>query len=337
METILKVIEINGEMKTKEIFNLIKTNSQKINFEIIKKIEAFSKIDDLFNYYSNKTCLLEFLNKVECNNDERFSSFDSSIDQYISCFTQIFIFIKLIFKIQEILNKVFLSSKQYLSKLKIEKQIENISQENLFFFIENFLHFSENKTPKSFSNSSSILSFSSCDSINNNLLYHQNFLDTQSLKKFSSVDIEKTLKILYEEPCTPAFGSKTNKNFENQKKERKESSQNICLRKSSSLTLSGEKEINTFKDNKIIVKNKRNSSIPQKVLYNNTNEKKYENLLKMINNIYRKGIINSEEKIRLKKLVIAKSKKLEKLYYNSYKTKFIGQNVLRSEITKLLN
>ena len=65
METILKVIEINGEMKTKEIFNLIKTNSQKINFEIIKKIEAFNKIDDLFNYYSNKTCLLEFLNKLQ--------------------------------------------------------------------------------------------------------------------------------------------------------------------------------------------------------------------------------------------------------------------------------
>ena len=341
MEEILKILDTKGEMKRNELYGLLKTKSKKINSEISKKIKSFNNIGDFFSHYSKQNPLFELLNEVKLysskNYDEMFLSFDSNIEQYISCLSEIIISIKLILKAQEILKKVYLSSKQYLLKLKIKNQIENISQENLFFFIENFLHFSENKTPKSFSNSSSILSFSSCDSINNNLLYHQNFLDIQSLKKFSSVDIEKTLKILYEEPCTPAFGSKTNKNFENQKKERKESSQNICLRKSSSLTLSGEKEINTFKDNKIIVKNKRNSSIPQKVLNNNTNEKKYENLLKMINNIYRKGIINSEEKIRLKKLVIAKSKKLDNLYNNNYRNKFIDENVLKTEITKLMN
>ena len=57
----------------------------------------------------------------------------------------------------------------------------------------------------------------------------------------------------------------------------------------------------------------------------------------MINSIYRKGIINSEEKIILKQLVIAKSKKIENLYYNTYKNKEIDGNVLRTEISKLLN
>ena len=57
----------------------------------------------------------------------------------------------------------------------------------------------------------------------------------------------------------------------------------------------------------------------------------------MINNIYRKGIINSEEKIKLKQLVIGKSKKLENLYNNIYSNKLLDQNVLRLEITNLLN
>ena len=69
----------------------------------------------------------------------------------------------------------------------------------------------------------------------------------------------------------------------------------------------------------------------------NSKEKTYENLLEMINNIYKKGIINSEEKVKLKQLVIAKSKKLKNLYFNIYKNNFIEQNVLRLKITKLLS
>ena len=107
--------------------------------------------------------------------------------------------------------------------------------------------------------------------------------------------------------------------------------------KESSLTISGGQKFNLFNDNKNIVKDRINNSITQNVLYNNTmNKKKYENLLEMINNIYKKCIINSEEKIRLKLLVIAKSKKLENFYYNTYKKKFINEKVLRAEIAELI-
>ena len=67
MEKILKTIDTKGETKKKEIYKLLKTNSQKINSEISKKIKSFNKIDDFITYYSNKTPLLEFLNCMEFN------------------------------------------------------------------------------------------------------------------------------------------------------------------------------------------------------------------------------------------------------------------------------
>ena len=339
MEEILKILERKGEIKRKEIYGLLKTNSHQINFEISKKIKSFNKIDDFFNHYSNQTSLFELLNKVELHSskdyDKLFSTFESNIEQYISCFSQLIISIKLILKTQEILNKIYLSSKQYLSKLKIENQIENIFQENLFFFIENLLDFSLIKKSWSFSNASTTLNFDSCDSINNNLSYNQKFINEQDFKFFSNDDFGETLKIINEESDTPKFGLKLDKSSDNFTKK---NPQNIHIQKDSSFSFSDEKQINSLKASKVTDKDKRNNSIAKKVKYYNiSNEQKYENLLEMINDIYRKGIVNSQEKIRLKQLVIAKSKKLESLYYNIYKKKLFDQNILRSEITKLLN
>ena len=140
MNEILKILDIKGEIKKEDLYSLLKTNSQKINSEIFKKIKSFNEIDDFFYNYSSQTFLLKFLNKEKFNfsknYDEFYTSFDSNIEQYISCFIQIIISIKLILETHEILNKVFLTSKQYLLKLKIEQQIENNSQENLFFSLK---------------------------------------------------------------------------------------------------------------------------------------------------------------------------------------------------------
>ena len=95
------------------------------------------------------------------------------------------------------------------------------------------------------------------------------------------------------------------------------------------------KEINSIEDDKGVVKDKRSNSIVKNVYNKSINIK--INLLEMIKYIYRKGIINSEEKIKLKKLVIARSKKLENFYYNTYKSKEFDENNLKSKITILLN
>ena len=53
--------------------------------------------------------------------------------------------------------------------------------------------------------------------------------------------------------------------------------------------------------------------------------------------MYKTGLINSEEKIKLKQLVIKKSKKIEYLYYNIYSNSKNNKNTLANEIKKLVN
>ena len=338
MEDILDILDAKGEMKKNELYGLLKTNSKIINSEILKKIKFFNKIDDFFGHYSKQTPLFELLNKIELssskNYDEKFLTFDSATEQYISCLTQIILSIKIILKAQEILYKIFISSKQYLSELKTDHQIENISQDNLFYIIENLLYINEKKTSRSNSNSTPTLKESS-NSINNKLLYHQKITNCQSFKPFSCNDVGKNISFMYEEPCTPTFCSKSDVSFHNFQKG---SCPNIHIRNDSSLTLSCEQDIKLYEEHKDLAKDKINNSAEKDAVYNNTiDEKKYENLLEMINIIYRKCIINSEEKVRLKQLVLGKSEEVENLYYNIYKNKPLDENILRAEITKLIN
>ena len=67
------------------------------------------------------------------------------------------------------------------------------------------------------------------------------------------------------------------------------------------------------------------------------NQIKNIDLLEMINNIYKKGLINSEEKVKLKQLVIEKSKKIEYLYDNIYINSKNDINKLESEVKKIIN
>ena len=57
----------------------------------------------------------------------------------------------------------------------------------------------------------------------------------------------------------------------------------------------------------------------------------------MINEIYKMRLINSEEKLKLKKLVIEKSGKIELFYYNIYKNSKKNKKTLVTEIKKIIN
>ena len=56
----------------------------------------------------------------------------------------------------------------------------------------------------------------------------------------------------------------------------------------------------------------------------------------MINRLYKKELINNEEKIKLKKMVINKSKKIEEFYYDVYLNSKIDKEILIQEIKKLM-
>ena len=139
----IKFIDINNKLNIADLFSLLKTKSQKSNNEILSKLQNFNTFPDFCNYYINQdsikyfNCLQKLIHDFS-NENHTTSSFESTIEQYISCLTKIILLINLLFKIQEILNKISISSKNKLNTLKIKNQIENLNQESLFNLFDIF-------------------------------------------------------------------------------------------------------------------------------------------------------------------------------------------------------
>ena len=357
MEDKINFIDMSGKLDREEIYNLFKTNSSKINKEISEKIDIFKSNIDFFEFYSNKnikTLLNIFRFEISENNDESFSLFKSDIEQYISCISQILLSIKLFFKIQDILTKMIINAKNYLSKLKYENKIENYNQDRLFLYSESLLKISE-KNPILYSRISTLFTNSSFENNQNNPIFRE-FSNEYKIDRFANRGIES----IYDNP-TPRFES--DEEFKNQEK-KSLNLKNYCMKNNSILTFSEyifteESCTPQNLESKLIEstskikntsikrrmskkedinkhKNKRNVSYE---IYPITNNKKnhYRNLLEMTNKIYKKGFINSEEKLKLKQLIIEKSKKIDYLYYNIYKNSIKDKNALIAEVKKLID
>ena len=373
MKDKINSIDMNGKLDNQEIYNLFKTNSSKANKEISEKIRIFKHNMDFFGYYTNKNIkylLSIFELKLSENNDEAFSSFKSEIEQYISCISQIIFAIKLFLKIQEVLKKLVIYSKNHLSKLKYENNFENYNKDYLLLYFESLLQNSE-KNIKVYSSSSTTVSnnISSFEVIPKYSKFRK-FSSEHKLNGFSKVGIES---IIYDNPTTPKFESE--EGFENDEKKNSNvensieyhstkkkgtifsfSEFNFAEEPSTPKNLESKlieppivqpKIKNTFtkeiipknKNVNFAKKNKKKIHLFSEVDATIKNKKKNhcKNLLEMINKIYKKGIINSEEKVKLKLLVIEKSKKIEYLYYNVYKSSKNVKDRLVSEVKKIVN
>ena len=364
MKDKINFIDMNGKFNHEQIYNLIKTHSSKANKEISEKINIFRHNIDFFKFYSNKNVknLLSIFDlKISENNDESFSSFKSDIEQYIYCISQIILSIKLFLKTQDILTKIIINVKNNLSKLKYENNLENYDQDYLFLYLESLFKISE-KDLKFYPSASTLFSsFSPLENIQKNFLF-QPFSSDNRIDHFANGAIE----FIYDDDnSTPKFELKLDEEFENQEK-KNSNLENLPIIQDSVLTLSKyvfveESSISQNPESKLIksitnnqnIKNSSDNGMPQT---KNTNvpiikrsvshgvdpiskiskKNHYRNLLEMINKMYKKGFINSEEKLKLKKLVIEKSKKIEYLYYNIYKNLKKDKNIIAAEVKKII-
>ena len=364
MEDKINLIDINEKLDHEEIYNLFKTRSSKTNKEISEKISIFKYNIDFLKFYSSKdfkNLLNIFELKISENNDESFSSFESDTEQYISCISQIILSLKLFLKIQDILAKLIINAKNHLSKLKYENKIENNNQDYLFLYSESLLKISSKNLNFHPSDSTLFTSnFSSFDDTPKNSLFRQ-VSSEYIINRFASGGIES----IYNIP-TPKFEFGYGVEFENQEN-KKPNLENFHIKNNSILTFSEY----IFDEGSFISKNLEQTLIKSttaklKIRYNSvkrrnsqienvinkhknkrntsseicpvTNNKKnhYRNLLEMTNKIYKKGFINSEEKVKFKKLILEKSKKIE-YFYNIYKNSENDKNILVAEIKKLIN
>ena len=365
MKNRINSVNMNEQLDHEEIYNLYKTHSPVANKKITEKINIFKYNKDFLEFYSSKDIknLLDILElKLSESNDESFLLFKSDIDQYISCITEIILSIKLFLKIQDILTKIFISAKNNLSKLKDEYKLENYNQDYLFLYLELLLKISD-RNLKLYSSSSTELSsnISSFEDTPSN--FFQKFSNEYKIESFSRTEAEP---IIYDVPSTPRFESDADKMLKNFNLE-DTIENNTSIKKESVLTLSqyvfaeepaSPKNNGVKLNNSPVVKsNRKLTSIEERVdsteNVNKTKIKKsitfdpeptnkikqknhYKNLLEMINKIYKKELINSDEKVKLKKLIIEKSQKIENLYYNIYKNSKNDENTLVNEIKKII-
>ena len=367
MKDKINFIDMNEKLNHEEVYSLFKTHSLKRNKEISEKIKNFKSNMDFFKCYSNKdikNLLNIFKLKLPENNDEFFSSFKSNIEQYIFCISQIILSIKVFLKTYDILTKIVIKAKNHLTKLKYENKLENYNQDYLFLYLDSLFKVSEKYLKFNNLNVSSLLNenISLFENTPKNTLFTK-YSNEYKIDCFSNDEIDSSI---YDNQSTPRFRSEPDIIFENQEKKNSSLENSIennpPIKKDSILTLSkyifDEKSFTTpqntkikFIESPIIKLRKKNTStkkrIPKtenidknknkrKIFYetNNKNNNKdyYRNLLEMIYKIYKKGLINSEEKIKLKKLTIEKSKKIEFLYYNIYLNSKKDKDTLTTEV-----
>lgn len=124
------------EIKTDELYHLYKTNSPQINTELSKKFKEYPVIKDFFKHYTNidiKTFnenINIFLFQMSSITDiNSLNTFQSSIDQYITDFSQLYIALKAICKINEsiekIITKIKISLPLLYSKHNLDKDCQN--------------------------------------------------------------------------------------------------------------------------------------------------------------------------------------------------------------------
>ena len=369
MKDKINSIDLNGKLDHEEIYYLYKTDSSEANIEISGRIDTFKHNMEFFEYYANKDIknLLNIFDlKLSENNDEYFPSFKSDIEQYISCISQIILSIKLLLKTQDVLSKTFVITKNQLSKLKNENKLENYNQDYLFLYLESLLKCTDQNF-KIYSNDSVALSsnISSLESIPKYSLFRKAFSENK-LNDFSSDEMEP---IIFDNTSTPRFDS--DEESENQEKINSNLDSielHSAIKKGTLFTFSEyvfaeetstpknyeTKLISTpvvkpkiktstnvrmsqSKDTKKIKHNRHVFSETNVIIKNNNKKNHCRNLLEMINIIYKKGLINSEEKVKLKQLVIEKSKKIEYFYYNIFKNAKNDKNKLLFEVKKILD
>ena len=314
MIDIISHIDISGKINTTDLFRLLKTKSKKSNKVIFTKLKNFNKFSDFCNYYLNQdfykniNALHKLIQNFASNDDTNSSSFKTNIEQYISYSTKIILLLNLLIEEQEILNKILISSKNKLNSLKIENKIENSNQENLFNLIDilsSIPHFDIKNNSNISKSTNNIYQFKVC--LNEN---------KENSFKINDEIYDKTIK-------TPRFES----NLQSTNEEQIENlyRNNEVVKKDSTFTLSG-----------YIFVDEKNNNIENEKKQDENENNRPQNLLVMINCLYKKTLINAEQKIKLKEMVINKSLKIEKFYNDIYQNPNTYKEELIKEVKKLL-
>ena len=356
--------------KNLEILSYLKKYQTSINF-----FSHFTNTDikSLINFLNELDRQLTSIFNEEPNEP---SKFPNNTEKYISKISKIILILNLTQRTQEMLNSILSKTKHYFNEIFTNFKYDIIYQEKLLFLMNNLQYnFSNdlafpNKKVSRISTKVNSRQISSQDLLENkNEINNDDTIKIFFEKNKNSIVNEECLSDIY----TPGFQILEKKIKEHQsKKNIINSNQGIYIQKESTLSLSdmifthsqedknnhaSKKKIGKKRSNtNVKLRSKKNSFVPpcsnfkklsesfshdKKFLHNskgNSEEiKMFSDLLILIKKLYKFCLINSEERIKLKKLVIEKSKPIFEFYCKIFKNNKTNYKKLADEIKKLFN
>ena len=320
MSTLISEINLQDNFPSIKLYHLFQTSSKEKNNEILKIFKKYPNSQNFFSYYtqSNITNILYILNEFQNNLTSIFSipkNYESlsNIEQYITSLSKVILLLNLISKNEKIINSLLTSAKKFVLKTNInEKSI----LKKYINYVKNFqitepIEIKKTKTQRL---KRDLSRKSTKENTNNNIQYLNN---TPKFKEINHIrnnsNDEKTLAerknsiisfanmvIINEPQLNNIRKIKRNKTYYSMIKKPK-------------------RKINIKEDNSHL-------SCPNIKIFDKT--KMCSDLLEIVNQLYKNCIINSEEKIRIKQLILSKNKKIEEIYFRVYNDNNMKENII---------
>ena len=355
-----KLIEILAEKNSNELFDLYSVASEEINTEIKKKLLCFQSSHKFFEHYTKKNInqLLSSLSEFSSNIYELFdinqNISDTKTDKYISTLSKIYLALNLIHKINEISANILDLTKNCYSKLIFENKNQIINSKSINDYINELIDIYSNKnyilpTPKFLNNSPHISGKTS--PFNNNFneenINFSTYFETKKKSQIFSNSKEFGLASTLNE--NPEIETENKNQITNPEEVKFKYGENFSRLSLKEMQFVIEEQNCVDEENDI---RKSNSTLNARVgmLYDskakknrrkttieniNPNKEMCVRLLEVIIGLYKNCLINSEEKLKLKQLIISKSKKIEQIYVDYFILCKYGKDKFIKELKKL--
>lgn len=160
------------EIKTDELLHIYNTNSPKINNELVQKFHEFPSISDFFKHYTNIDIKLfnDYINlfffQIYTMADiESLNTFKSPVEQYITDFSQLYIVLNAICKINDSIEKIVTKIKSSLPLLYdkhcLDKDYQDKINEIATYMLSTNLNRGNFSTASTLENSENLLEYKS--------------------------------------------------------------------------------------------------------------------------------------------------------------------------------
>ena len=308
-----KINEINLEENISQdiLYPLIQAKNPFLKLELLSKLQSFKTNKDFFTHYTNinLTSLENILNESKEKINvftkdltKNMSSEENEIENYLSIISNIIIINLICNNLENYINNIYTSLSDYIISI-----LKNQKNEDIHYKLNEYLQLIENSSQKF--KRKNIISFSRISTKENT---------NNDTPRFFEIIGDSNLSLSYEDDLNSCFNIYP----------KKLNSPRKSISSLSSMVFSPNKE----NDDSLFFSPKKKMTLLNIHPLNLNNDffftkEKCISLLSLCSEMFKKKIINSNEKIKFKKLIIGKDEKLLNIFNNCshLKEKFFKQ------------